>query len=199
MQASSTHPLLILSEIDSACREIIGKTSTPLLPDKNTWSGIGFRIGKDQLVIQNIYIDEVVDANFRRNLSIVPGAKAWLIGLISLRGQPLAVIDFKQFLFGEASIPTEHSRLVVIKNDNYISGLFLEDVCGLKQFEENTDSRNNKKNDQNKKMDADEINKLFSENISLYIDKTFSDDGALCGNLSIPRLISNTDFANAAR
>ena len=184
MQASSTHPLLILSEMDSACRKIIGKNAPPSQGENNVWSGVGFRIDNDELAIQSDHIEEIIDTNFQQNLSSMPGAKPWLLGLISVRGQPLPVIDLKQFLTNEPSKLSSNSRLVVIKNNDHISGLFLEHVFGLKQFPANIDNPDTN---------------TFSDSIKPYIDEVFSDNGINRGNLSIPKLVNNKDFANAAR
>lgn len=184
MQASSTHPLLILSEMDAACRKIIGKNKSPTQDKSNVWSGVGFRINNDELAIQSSHIDEIIDTNFQQNMSSMPGAKPWLLGLISVRGQPLPVIDLKQFLTNEPSKQSPNSRLVVIRNNNHISGLFLEHVFGLKQFPADIDNGNSN---------------TFLDSIKPYIDEVFSDNGVNRGNLSISKLVNNKDFANAAR
>ncbi len=189
MQTSATHPLLILNEMDSAYREIIGKTTQPTQTENSTWSGVGFRIGNDELVIKNNYIDEIINTRFQENLSTVPGAKPWLLGLTSLRGQPLSVIDLKQYLFNELSTHTNHTRLIVIKHNHYLAGLLVEHVYGLKQFPLNA---NHQKIDLKNKPH-------FSREVIPFIDKTFSDHGINRGNLSISRLVNNPDFANAAR
>jgi len=195
MQVNSTHPLLILSEIDNAYREKSGKTKAPVLSKNDTWSGIGFRIMKDELIIQNTCIDEIISADFQRNLSSMPGAKNWLLGLISLRGQPLPVIDLKQYFFNQKSQITEHSRLVVIKSEHHVYGLFLEHVYGLKQFP----SPPSRSAEQEQKQKEKNISHIFSANVKDFIDNIFDDNGICRGHLSITRLTNNTDFANAAR
>ncbi|MDH5256736.1 MAG: chemotaxis protein CheW [Gammaproteobacteria bacterium] len=212
MQASSTHPLLILKEIDSACRKIIGKNTKPVQFDENTWSGIGFRIFNDELVIQNIYINEILNANFQNRLSRVPGAKPWFLGLISLRGQPLPVIDLKQYFFNEASKPTENSRLIVIKHKAHISGLLLEQVHGLKQFPVDVENTEETEKTDTKSVDDKNAGNKRTGNINTgnkssdidpklrhFVDRIFVDQGQVYGNLSISRLTNDKDFANAAR
>ena len=192
MQASSTHPLLILNEIDSACRKIIGDTVAPVQEKDEIWSGVGFRIADDDLVIKNSYIDKIMSTNFQQDLSAVPGAKPWLLGLISLRGQPLSIIDLKQYLYNKPSQKTENSRLIVVKKNEYISGLLLENVYGLKQFPIDSKINDSASNDS-------ENETKIADNIKPFIDGIFDDNGISRGNLSISRLVSNEDFANAAR
>ena len=197
MQASSTHPLLILNEMDSAYRKMISDSNAQsnaknqAHKQDEVWSGVGFRITNDELVIKSNFINEIIDSNFQQNLSAVPGAKPWLLGLISLRGQPLSVIDLKQYLFGEPSVRTQNSRLVVIKNNDHVSGLFLEHVYGLRQFPNNQET--------SESSNKEKLSKLFSKNIRPLIDEVFNDNGINRGSLSIPALINNKDFSNAAR
>jgi len=171
--------------MDDACRKILGENSKPAKFDKQIWSGIGFRIFKDELVIQNIYIDEILDTNIQNSLSSVPGAKPWFLGLTSLRGQPLSIIDLKQYLFNKPTTLMKSSRLVVVKSNNQIFGLLLEEVFGLSQFPVHLEEE--------KQID------YFSKEIKPFIDTTFNDNGVVRGNFSIPALIKNKEFSNAAR
>lgn len=181
---STSHPLLILKEIDNACREVIGNKSEPA--NSNIWSGLNFQILGDELLIQNIYVNEILDANIRQSLSTMPGAKPWLLGLISLKGQPIPVIDLKQYLFNEPSKPMKNSRLIVINHDDLVFGLLLEEVHGLKQFSITPD------------IEVIDFSS-FSKKNRIYVDKIFTDSGLIYGNFSIPKLTSDTEFANAAR
>ncbi len=185
MQINSTsHPLLILKEIDNACRKVIGNKSEP--SNNDIWSGLSFQIMGEELLIQNIYVNEILDANIRQSLSTMPGAKPWLLGLISLKGQPIPVIDLKQYLFNKPSKPMKNSRLIVINSNDLVFGLLLEEVHGLKQFSITPD------------IEVIDFSS-FSEKNRAYVDKIFTDNGIIYGNFSIPRLVSDTEFANAAR
>jgi len=185
MQSSSIEPLKILSKLDAACRHVID-SAVPEVPIKtDVWSGVAFRIFKNNLIIQNTYVSEILNVNMQNNLSKMPGAKTWLLGLISLRGQPLPVIDLKQYLFGQATDIKENSRLLVINENNHISGLLLEEVFGLKQFP-------------NKNHHIKE-NEDFPAELLPFVDQKFEVDGKSYGNFSIPQLTNNEDFANAAR
>ena len=174
--------------MDSDCRKVLSEINKPVTKiDNDTWSGIGFQIASDKFLIESAYIQEVIDANIQKHLSSMPGAKPWLLGLISFRGQPTPVIDLKYFLSNEKSKINASSRLIVIKNGNYVSGLLLEEIYGLKQFSLNADA------------ETQESIKLFSEKSQEYIENTFSNNNELFGIFSIPRLINNKEFANAAR
>jgi len=188
MQASSTHPLLVLNEIDSACKTIIANAASPEKPFANKWSGVGFQIAKDALLIESQYVHEICNCHFNQSLSSVPGAKPWLLGLTSLRGQPLSVIDLKQYLLNQASSLTANNRLIVIKHDNYLAGLLVEHIYGLKQF------------DRNRATDSARGNSsvFFSAKVRDLIDGVFDEGDIKWGKMVISKLVSDQDFANAA-
>ena len=134
MQSISTnHPLQLLKELEQACKQQIETPPTSTNQTK-VWSGFGFRIGNYKLCIDSKVIDELLDSHFQENLSKVPGAKTWLLGLISLRGQALPLIDLNQYLFNTKSELSKKSRLLVINFSTSRTGLIVDEGYGLKQF-----------------------------------------------------------------
>lgn len=185
MQTNPAQSLAILQELDAECRQIIVGENNVSNIKNNLWSGIGFKIKDNDLIIHNESIEEILGIDAQNKISDMPGAKPWLIGLISLRGHPIPVIDLKRYLFNESSTLGAKSRLIVIKEQQHTSAILLEEVHGLKQF-------SNRKKTTFKK-------KTFSNEINPFIDKSFSDNGSVFGNFSIPRLTNSQEFINAAR
>ena len=182
---STTHPLQVLTELETACKQlqdIYDNNSS----DTIFWSGLGFRIADHKFCIDSNDIDEVLDSNFQNNLSNVPGAKAWLCGLTSLRGQALPVIDLKQYLLDEKSALTKDSRLIVLDYNKMKIGLIIDETCGLKHFE--------KDNIEN----TSEIENLPSK-VKKFISQTFLKNNQTWIEFSIKKLESDPDFLNAAR
>jgi len=182
---STTHPLQILTELETACkqhqaRSITQSSETPL------WNGLGFRIAELSLCINSKFIEEVLDSNFQNNLSNVPGAKNWLCGLISLRGQALPVIDLQQYLFGQKSFLTTASRLVVINYNDIKIGLIVDETYGLKRFE-------TKDSQESGKM------KTLALEIQKYITQVFQINDQTWIEFSIKNLETDPNFLNAAR
>ena len=182
---STTHPLQILTELENACKQHHARRTTHS-SETQLWSGLGFRIAEHKLCISSRNIDEVLDSNFQNNLSSVPGAKTWLCGLISLRGQALPVIDLKQYLFNKKSLLTATSRLLVIDYSNMKIGLIVDETCGLKRF----DSNNN--------QDIDKMKTLPNE-IQKYTTKVFHANSQSWIEFSIEKLENDPNFLNAAR
>lgn len=182
---STTHPLQILTELETTCKQHLARATTHST-EPQLWNGLGFRIAKLQLCINSKFIDEILDSNFQNDLSSVPGAKAWLCGLISLRGQALPVIDLQQYLFGQKSPHTTSSRLVVIDYSNMKLGLIVDETCGLKRF---------------KPKDSQGIEKLktLPSEIQKYASQVFQSNNQTWIEFSIENLENDPNFLNAAR
>jgi len=131
---STNHPLQILKELEQSCKQHLVTPAKPAAKAK-LWSGFGFRVNKFNLCIKCNVIEELLDSHFQQNLSKVPGAKNWLMGLISLRGQALPLIDLNQYIFNTSSELTKKSRLLVINFSNTRTGLIIDEAYGLKQFD----------------------------------------------------------------
>jgi len=184
MQSTATiHPLILLKELEETCKERIA-TSIPSASSTNNINqrGVGFRIDGFRLVVKTRYVNEILDSSFRESISRVPAAKSWFLGLISLRGQPLPVIDFKEYLSNEATPVNHTNRLLVINHKNMSTGLVVEEIFGLKQIPENIDTD-----------DSD-----YPTSIVKLINGTFSDNNNTWGELSIDKLTDDPEFLNAA-
>ena len=185
MQSSSTtHPLILLSELEQACKSQI-LIAAPNLSN-SYWVGIGFQLSQHCLAIQTTYINEVLGSRILNNISKVPAAKSWFMGLISLRGQPLPVIDLKDYLLGEPTTPCHTNRIIVIKHNNANTGLLVEEVFSLKQFS---------KENVNHHID---ITRTFSATLQRFILQAFEDGKNNWGELSIETLASDAEFLNAS-
>jgi len=67
-------------------------------------------------------------------LARVPGAKSWLLGIANLRGALLPVVNLQGFLRGQSAVLDRDSRVLVIEQDEILSGLAVEEVFGVKHF-----------------------------------------------------------------
>lgn len=179
---STTHPLQLLRELEQSCKKQIPAAPGP----QPVWSGLGFRISTYHLCLNSRYIDEVLDSNFQQNLSRVPGAKKWLCGLISLRGQALPVIDFNQYLFDKPSIHSKKSRLLVVKLSKMKTGLIIDEAYGLKRFN---------KSDAHKTHESESI----PDALLNFSEQMFQSDKQSWIEFSIQKLESDSNFLSAAR
>jgi len=97
------------------------------------WRGIGFRIGQRYLVSG---INEVNEILTPPALTIVPGTRAWLLGVANVRGNLVPVIDLKQYLEGERTQVTDSSRVLLVRQAGGSVGLLIDEVLGQRSFSE---------------------------------------------------------------
>jgi len=125
-------PVSILKQIEESCRGCLNG-----LPHKveasSEWTGVGFRIGSNNLVVP---LGEVVEIIDYPNISAVPLTQSWVRGIANLRGNLLPVIDLNGYLNGSVAQTTSKSRVLVVDYNGVYSGLVVDEVYGLKHFME---------------------------------------------------------------
>ena len=91
------------------------------------WRGIGYRVGS-RLFVSGI--DEISELLAVSALTPVPGTQAWLLGVANVRGNLVPVVDLGRFLFGERTLHTERSRLLVVRQGVGNVALLVDEVFG---------------------------------------------------------------------
>lgn len=120
----------LLLDIDRRCRLLAA--DLPLQETRRqTWSGIGFRLGEHCFVAPMGEVAEVLTAP---RLSRIPGVKPWVAGVTNLRGQLLPVTDLGGFLGLEATLTRKQRRVLVVDHDELFTGLLVDEVLGLQHF-----------------------------------------------------------------
>jgi twitching motility protein PilI len=104
-----------------------------------TWTAIGFRIAQQNLLIPLSEAREVFTVPSQ--ISPVPRAQAWVFGIANLRGELLPLFDLKYFLYGQPTKVNKRSRIVVTNNKALYSGLLLDEVFGLKHFQQEPETK----------------------------------------------------------
>ncbi|GMQ96267.1 MAG: chemotaxis protein CheW [Gammaproteobacteria bacterium] len=130
MQENVNDPIALLRDME---RRAQGESaaSSGVQTSGDVWRGIGFALGDRQLVTSMADISEVMHCP---KLARVPGAKAWLMGIANLRGALLPVVNLHGFLRGQPAALDRDSRVLVIEQDEILSGLAVEEVFGVKHF-----------------------------------------------------------------
>lgn len=95
------------------------------------WRGIGFRIGARRLVAP---FDEVAEIVPLPQLTPVPGASPWMLGVANVRGNLLPVADLKQFLEGERTVLHENQRVLVVKQSGGNVAVLIDELFGQRSF-----------------------------------------------------------------
>lgn len=130
MQENSNDAIALLRGIESrALGESTAADDTQASGE--VWRGIGFSVGGHRLVTSMSDINEVMHCP---KLARVPGAKSWLMGIANLRGALLPVVNLHGFLRGEPASLGRDARVLVVEEDEILSGLAVEEVFGVKHF-----------------------------------------------------------------
>lgn len=96
-------------------------------------SQIGMRSGEDLWLIDLADVSEIIPVPA---LLGVPFTQPWFAGVFALRGGLVSVVDFAAFTGGEALVPDDRNRLVLIAAKHGINGALLFDqVVGLQNPE----------------------------------------------------------------
>ena len=124
-------PFDLLRELERRGRAVSGGRR---LAEGADWVGVAFRIGPEAFLVPREEIREVMA--YPSQVTRVPGARSWVRGICSLRGQLLPVIDLRHFL-GSGVTPTGRtSRVLVVNHRDVPAGLLVDEVLGFRRFSE---------------------------------------------------------------
>ena len=94
VNSAQKHPIQLLQEIEQQCKNT-AKGLPQRVDVKESWSGIGFRIGEINLVAPLKQVNEILHVP---RLTAVPGTQRWVKGVANIRGTLLPIIDLQGFL-----------------------------------------------------------------------------------------------------
>lgn len=100
---------------------------------EGAWTAIGFRLDYLHLLIPLSQSREVFP--LPQQITPVPKSQPWVVGMTSLRGDLLPLIDLNLFLQGSSSPPDKRKRVIVLNHPEFFSGLIVDEVFGLKHFQ----------------------------------------------------------------
>ena len=129
--AGKQHPFELLLSLEKQ-----SKANAKGLPQqtetRSMWSGIGFRLGKIQMVAPLTQVNEILHFP---NLTLVPGTLPWIKGLANIRGTLLPIVDLQSYL-GQPPIQLRsQSRIMIIHQGELDVGLLVDEVVGLRHFD----------------------------------------------------------------
>ncbi|HJR13927.1 MAG TPA: chemotaxis protein CheW [Rhodanobacteraceae bacterium] len=96
------------------------------------WRAIGFRVGDHQFVSG---IDEVSEILMSPPpVTSIPATRPWLLGVANVRGNLIALVDLKQFLFEQRTHVTGRARVLVVKQSGGNVGLLVDELLGQRNL-----------------------------------------------------------------
>ena len=171
-------PIELLADIESRSKKYAA--GLPQQTEvKQTWSGVGFKLGDTQFVAP---LHEVTEILPFPPMSRIPGSKEWVIGIANIRGSLLPVLDLQCYLSNKATAITHRSRVLAINHNEIYSGLLVDEVMGLKHFYEEEHSSRMPKVD-----DA----------IKIYLKGTFTQNDVDWSVFSMVTLADKPEFLQA--
>lgn len=144
------------------------------------WRGVGYRVGRHLLASG---FDEVVEILPLPQVTPVPGAQPWMMGVANIRGSLLPVVDLRMFLEGERTVIHEGQRVLVVRQPGGNVAVTIDELFGQRSFLEEQQS-------------GHEV--LAEGRYSSFIDRAYKVGGHAWGVFSLDRLSRTPEFRQAA-
>ena len=149
------------------------------------WRGVGFRIGHKRLASG---FDEVVEIMPMPQVTPVPGAQPWMLGVANIRGNLLPIVDLKQFLEGERTVLHEGQRVLIVRQPGGDVAVTIDELYGQRSF-----------NDE-QQLPADVLGEspLAEGRYVHFVDRAYRLADDAWGIFSLERLARTPEFRQAA-
>jgi twitching motility protein PilI len=144
------------------------------------WRGVGYRVGRRSLASG---FDEVVEILPMPQLTPVPGAQPWMLGVANIRGNLLPVVDLRMFLEGERTVLHEGQRVLLVRQTGGDVAVTIDELYGQRSFlvEQETDAAG-----------------LADGRYANFIDRAYDVAGHPWAVFSLDRLSRTPEFRHAA-
>jgi twitching motility protein PilI len=149
------------------------------------WRGVGFRIGHKRLASG---FDEVVEIMPMPQVTPVPGAQPWMLGVANIRGNLLPIVDLKQFLEGERTVLHEGQRVLVVRQPGGDVAVTIDELYGQRSFND----------EQQIPGDALSESALAEGRYAHFVDRAYRLAEDAWGIFSLERLARTPEFRQAA-
>jgi len=149
------------------------------------WRGVGYRVGQRRLASG---FDEVIEILPLPQVTPVPGAQPWMLGVANIRGNLLPTVDLKQFLEGERTVLHEGQRVLVVRQPGGDVAVAIDELFGQRSFLEE------------QMLPADELpaSPLAEGRYAHFVDRAYRQGDQAWGVFSLDRLARTPEFRQAA-
>lgn len=94
---------------------------------------LGFLLENEEYVVEMERIKEIIKL---KEITEIPGSPPHLLGIISLRGIVVPIIDARKRLGLVAKEPDERSRIIVLYNEDEFIGILVDKITGIMELSE---------------------------------------------------------------
>lgn len=111
--------------------------TAPGLPEEvqaaELWTGVAFRVGEVHLVVP---LDSITEVLQYPAITPVPMTRSWLKGMANARGNLLTIVDLSRYYGRKSTFIDDRVRVLVINRGELATGLVVNEVFGLRHFDE---------------------------------------------------------------
>jgi twitching motility protein PilI len=133
LKALRDQPFELLAELERRGRNATASPEAVAAAGRE-WVGVAARMAGELYLVAREEAREVLSVP--APLTRVPGAKPWLLGLASVRGQLYPVIDLRQFLGGGVTPLSRTTRIIITSHRDMPAALVVDEVLGFRRFTE---------------------------------------------------------------
>src|SRR5579872_108818 len=124
-------PLELLAELERRGRAVTASSATEA-SQAGEWVGVALRMAGELYLVAREEAREVLGVPAQ--LTRVPGAKSWILGLANVRGQLLPILDLRAYLGSGPTPNARTSRVIVVNHRDIPAGLVVDEVLGFRRF-----------------------------------------------------------------
>lgn len=88
---------------------------------------VGFSLGSENYAIESSFVREICHL---KDFSALPGAPAFVLGLINVRGQIISVVDLKEFFNFPRKGIAELNRVIILRNGRMEFAILADEIQG---------------------------------------------------------------------
>lgn len=154
------------------------------------WRGVGYRIGARRLASG---FGEVLEILPLPQVTQVPGAQPWLLGLANVRGNLLPIVDLKQFLEGERTVLHESQRILLVRQPGGDVAVLIDELYGQRSFHD----QHRIELEPGEGVDS-AVEPLTQGRYAHFVERAYRLDAHTWGIFSLDRLARTPEFRQAA-
>ena len=129
MASNSASAFNYLNELDKQFSPDLGSVVSQ---DVQAMQSLHFRLGSYDLLLTLDPSTEVIN---KIDYAPIPISRPWLLGVASVRGQLLTLIDLKNFLFNSDTVSNlNRKRIITARAGQVFLGLVVDQVVGMAQL-----------------------------------------------------------------
>jgi len=145
------------------------------------WRGIAYRVGQRRLVSAYDSVSEILTVP---QITPVPGALPWMLGVANVRGNLLPVADLKHFLEGSRSVLHEgHQKVIVLRQPGGDVAVTIDELYGQRAFQDEQG------------VEPEQFNE---GRYAAFVERAFRAADEVWGVFSFDRLVRTPEFRHAA-